>query len=72
MITTDEKKICATLGVSEDEYLKARNAENSDKTPVGTGKALNAEEQKICRLCGVSEEDYVKAKASEVHSQRNL
>ena len=72
MITADEKKICAAFGVSEEEYLKARNAENSDKTPLNTGKALNAEEQKICRLCGVSEEEYVKAKATEAHSQRNL
>ena len=72
MITADEKKICVALGVSEEEYIKARNSEISDGTSINSSKAINAEEKKICRLCGVSEEEYVKAKATEARSLRNL
>ncbi len=73
-LNADERKICAALGVPEEDYLKTVLEDEALKTGSGTGdasglnwnqsggqgRALNADERKICRLLGVSEEDYIK------------
>ncbi len=52
-LSAEEKKICANLDISEEEYLKT--APEGDKST-----ALSAEEKKICSNVGISDEEYLK------------
>lgn len=55
-----EQEICAKMGISDEEYIKAdpRNGRNGQATVVAN--ALNADERLICQRMGISEEEYLK------------
>ncbi|MGD9947666.1 MAG: phage protease [Desulfobulbus sp.] len=60
-LSDTDRSICAMMGVSEEEYLKA--SLNSGEQQMAS--ALNATEQKICVLMGVSEGEYLQARLQE-------
>lgn len=55
-----EQEICAKMGISAEEYIKAdpRNGRNGQAAVVAN--ALNADERLICQRMGISEEEYLK------------
>lgn len=60
MITADEKKICAAFGMTDEDYVKARNAEARLKLYDENPLSVNLEEKRICEMLGVIEADYVR------------
>lgn len=62
-LTNDEKRICESLRVSEEEYVKARGGDGTLGGAL-TG-SLTATEIRACELLGVSEKEYLKARDDE-------
>jgi hypothetical protein len=66
-LTEADLKVCAQLGVSEADFLKARTEERTE-TPAASKPetfSLTAQDKAICAATGVSEADFLRVRTEE-------
>lgn len=67
-LSENERNICRLLNVTEEEYIKTRDANSQEvgsmnRSGAGGSRSLTADERKICEQMGVTEEEYLQAAA---------
>jgi hypothetical protein len=69
-LNADERKICASLGITEADYKTERDRELQGALQgtlqdwhAGMGAGLDADELKVCQVLGITPEDYAAEKA---------